>query len=164
VAARRRHGEERLVADPRALLGGAGDDEDLSAEERARRERNRESAGGIVGYALDRAAGLAAFALSSRLFVADTATGDVRELATTTPVIDPRPDPTGARVAYVAGGALRIVESDGTDDRALAPRAGRTPPGVSRSSSPPRRWSAFAATGGRRTAPDCSPRTSTSRR
>jgi dipeptidyl-peptidase-4 len=44
-------GEERLVADP-AALGGA--DEDLPPEERARRERSREQAGGIVAFAADR--------------------------------------------------------------------------------------------------------------
>ena len=46
-------GAERLVADP-AALDSAGD-EDLPPEERARRERSREQAGGVVGYATDRA-------------------------------------------------------------------------------------------------------------
>src|ERR1700683_3884411 len=40
-------GRERLVADPRAL--GAAE-EDLPPEERARRERVRETAGGVVAY------------------------------------------------------------------------------------------------------------------
>src|ERR1700691_3117128 len=43
-------GQERLVADPRAL-GAAG--EDLPPEERARRERVRESAGGGGGHRTD---------------------------------------------------------------------------------------------------------------
>ena len=59
-------GAERLAADPRSLLGGAA--EQLSAEERARRERSREGSAGIVGYAVDDAVELAAFALSGRLF------------------------------------------------------------------------------------------------
>src|SRR5881409_2931763 len=42
-------GEERIAADPRVLLGGA--EEDLSDEERSRRERSREGAAGIVAYA-----------------------------------------------------------------------------------------------------------------
>ena len=54
-------GAERLVADP-AALDSAGD-EDLPPEERARRERSREQAGGIVGYATDRATSTVAFAL-----------------------------------------------------------------------------------------------------
>ena len=61
-------GEERLVADPRALETGT--DEDLPAEERMRRERAREQAGGIVAYATDRPVTMAAFALSGRLYTA----------------------------------------------------------------------------------------------
>jgi dipeptidyl-peptidase 4 len=109
---------ERLVADPNALL--AGGDEELSAQERARRERTRTGAAGIVQYATDEAVTTAAFPLSSRLFVTDLAMGRTRELPAAAPVIDPRPDPTGACVAYVCAGALRIVEIDGSADRPLA--------------------------------------------
>ncbi|MYV98226.1 prolyl oligopeptidase family serine peptidase [Streptomyces sp. SID3343] len=110
---------ERLVADPAALLDGAA--ESLSAEERARRERSREGAAGIVGYALDSAGDLAAFTLSGRLFAVSLAAGEApREFVVPGPVIDPRPSPTGAHVAYVAGGALRVVAADGSADTALA--------------------------------------------
>src|SRR6266487_4045531 len=54
-------GEERLVADPRAL---GADDENLSPQERARRERVRETGSGIVAYATDERHTLAVFALS----------------------------------------------------------------------------------------------------
>ncbi|MGC0419191.1 prolyl oligopeptidase family serine peptidase [Embleya sp. AB8] len=112
-------GTERLVADPSVLLGGAA--EDLSAEERARRERSREGAAGIVGYALDSAGDLAAFTLSGRLFVVSlSADAAPRELTVPGPVIDPRPSPTGTHIAYVAAGALRVVAVDGSADRALA--------------------------------------------
>jgi dipeptidyl-peptidase-4 len=59
--------EERLVADPRML--DAGSDDDVPPEERARRERAREQAGGIVAYATDGAGDVAAFALSGRAYV-----------------------------------------------------------------------------------------------
>ncbi|MCM2426384.1 S9 family peptidase [Streptomyces sp. RKAG337] len=111
-------GQERIAADPAALLAGAG--EELSAQERARRERSREGSSGVVGYAVDRAVELAAFALSGRLFVAELRAGTARELTTAGPVVDPRPSPDGRRVAYVAGGALRVVDADGGNDRALA--------------------------------------------
>ncbi len=112
-------GAERLVADPATLLGAAA--EDLAPAERARRERQRESGAGITSYAVDRAGSLAAFALSGRLWVADLATGTAaRELAVPGPVLDPRPDPTGRRVVYVSGGGLRVVGTDGSDDRAVA--------------------------------------------
>jgi len=109
---------ERLVADPNALLSGG--DEELSAEERARRERTRTGTAGIVQYATDKTVATAAFALSSRLFVTDLAAGRTRELPAVTPAIDPRPDPTGTRVAYVCAGTLRIAEIDGSADRPLA--------------------------------------------
>ncbi|MFI8217447.1 prolyl oligopeptidase family serine peptidase [Streptomyces sp. NPDC085932] len=111
-------GGERVAADPRALLGGAS--EDLSAEERARRERSREGGAGIVGYATDAAVELASFALSGRLFTAELRAGTAREVAVPGPVIDPRPSPDGRHLAYVARGALRVVGAEGEDDRALA--------------------------------------------
>ncbi|CAK7281236.1 prolyl oligopeptidase family serine peptidase [Streptomyces misionensis] len=111
-------GTERLVADPGTLLRGAG--EQLSPEERARRERSREGGAGIVGHATDAAVELAAFPLSGRLFTARLTTGETRELTVPGPVIDPRPAPDGRHIAYVARGALRVVGADGEGDRALA--------------------------------------------
>ena len=115
-------GEERLVADPVALLGGAG--EELTEEEKARRERSRQGAAGIVGFAVDAEVRHAAFSLSGRLFVADLTTSDaaqaVRALETPTGVADPRPNPAGTHVAYVAAGAMRVIGIDGSGDRALA--------------------------------------------
>ncbi|MET8579558.1 prolyl oligopeptidase family serine peptidase [Streptomyces collinus] len=111
-------GAERLAADPEALLRGAS--EELSAEERARRERSREGGAGIVGYATDAAVELASFALSGRLFTAELRAGTTRELAVPGPVIDPRPAPDGRHVAYVTRGALRVVAAGGEDDRPLA--------------------------------------------
>ncbi|GGY63912.1 S9 family peptidase [Streptomyces omiyaensis] len=109
---------ERRVAEPSALLSGA--EEELSAEERARRERSREGSAGIVGYAVDAAVELAAFALSGRLFTAGLRTGTARELPVPGPVIDPRPSPDGRWVAYGSGGALRVVGTDGSGDTELA--------------------------------------------
>ncbi|KKD05569.1 S9 family peptidase [Streptomyces sp. WM6386] len=111
-------GGERVAADPRALLGGAS--EDLSPEERARRERSREGGAGIVGYATDTAVELASFALSGRLFAAELRAGTARELPVPGPVIDPRPSPDGRFVAYVTQGALRVTGAEGEGDRALA--------------------------------------------
>jgi dipeptidyl-peptidase-4 len=85
-------GTETLVADPRAMLGGGA--EQLSRAEQARRERSRDGAAGIVGYATDRDATVAAFALSSRLWLADLGTGPaVRELPAVGAGHDPPPPP-----------------------------------------------------------------------
>ncbi|WP_189542613.1 S9 family peptidase [Streptomyces gelaticus] len=110
--------KERVVADPGALLGGST--ERLSAQERARRERSREGASGIVGYAVDAAAELAAFALSGKVYVAELRAGTARALPVPGPVIDPRPSPDGRHIAYVSKGALRVVGAEGEGDRALA--------------------------------------------
>ncbi|GGK68175.1 peptidase [Sphaerisporangium melleum] len=110
-------GAERLVVDP-ADLGAA--DEDLPAEERARRERAREQAGGVVAYTTDAAVTTAVFALSGGLYAADLAAGSVRRLDTPGPVVDPRLSPDGSVVAYVTGGALHVQELASGADRALA--------------------------------------------
>ncbi|WP_432926134.1 DPP IV N-terminal domain-containing protein [Microbispora sp. CA-135349] len=115
-------GTERLVVDPLAL--GAAD-EDLPPEERARRERSRESAGGVVAYATDREVRRAVFALSGELYLADLASGEageveVRRLPAAGPVIDPRLNPAGALVAYVTGGALHVLEVATGADTLLA--------------------------------------------
>lgn len=105
--------EEHLVADARELLGETPSD--LPPEERARRERTREAAGGITAYATDGTGRVAAFALGGRLFVAGLVTGGVRPLAVEGTVFDPRPDPPAQRVAYVSGRQLRIAELSGSN-------------------------------------------------
>ena len=106
---------ERLVFDPRGADAG-----DPSDQERNRRERTREKAEGVVAYGPDLDLRSAAFALGKRLFVADLVDGKSRELAPAGPPSDPRPDPTGRRVAYVADRALHVVDLDGGADRVLA--------------------------------------------
>jgi dipeptidyl-peptidase-4 len=95
-------GRERLLADPAGLLGGSP------------------PGPGIGGYATDLAGGLAVFALAGGLWTAGVADGRVRRLPAAGPVADPRPDPAGQRIAYLCGGALRVIEADGTGDAVIA--------------------------------------------
>jgi len=95
-------GTPRLLADPAELPGA------------------RDRAAGIGAYATDRATGLVAFTLAGALWTVDVAGGPARRLPAEDPVADPRPDPTGRRIAYVRGGALRVIEADGTGDRLIA--------------------------------------------
>lgn len=110
--------QERLIADPLTLLAGA--DEDLPPQEQTRRERARQTSAGIVAYAADDGCQLLAFALSGQLWTVRPADGELRRLSSAEPVLDPRPDPTGRRIAYVSDAALRVVEADGSADRAVA--------------------------------------------
>ncbi len=106
-------GEERLIADPSALLVQV-DPDDIPAEERTRRERMRETASGVTTFATDTAVSVVAFPLAGRLYVAGLISGVARELIVDGPVFDPRPDPAANRLAYVCGNALRIAELDGS--------------------------------------------------
>jgi dipeptidyl-peptidase 4 len=116
-------GKERLIVDPAELGATAAADDPV---EKARRERVRESASGIVSFATDRAATIATFLLGGTVYAADLRAegGGVRPLGTRKPAADPRPDPTGRLVGYVSAGALRVHDLATGEDRALADPAG----------------------------------------
>ena len=123
------NGGEQVVADPVVLLDDASDDaaHDLPPEERARRERAREAAGGVTAFATDADVTVAAFALSGRLFLADLQASTSRELAVDGPVFDPRPSPPGDHLAYVRGATLCVTPiNGGTVDGAARVLAGET--------------------------------------
>ena len=106
-----------MLVDPVALLGDEG--EELSAEERSRRERSRESAAGLVGYDVDDTGRWACFALSGQLWAVHLGAKAVHALPSVGAVIDPHLDPTGRLIAYASGGALRVIDVDGRGERAL---------------------------------------------
>jgi dipeptidyl-peptidase-4 len=110
---------ERVVIDPT-------DDGELTAAERARRERLREGASGVVSYAADDAGRVVAYAASGQLRVVDVDSAEERLVGSAIACFDPRPDPTGSRVAFVDGTALKLVEVDGSDERVLAVDADAT--------------------------------------
>jgi dipeptidyl-peptidase 4 len=111
-------GTERLVVDP-AALGRAADRE--TDQEMARRERVREQAAGIVAFACDAAHSMAAFVLAGQVYVAGLAEGAAppRAIPARHGAFDPRPDPTGQRVAYVCDGTVRVVTLDSSLDALL---------------------------------------------
>ena len=114
-------GAERLVADPASLAGTAHAE---TEQEKARRERVREQAAGIVAFACDATHSLAAFTLAGQVYVAGLAEGAAppRPIRARPGAFDPRPDPTGQRVAYVSDGAVRVVTLDaGADDPLIGP-------------------------------------------
>ncbi|OIQ75408.1 prolyl tripeptidyl peptidase precursor [mine drainage metagenome] len=108
-------GTDSLLADPARLLESG---ETLSTEERARRERLRESAGGITSFNTDKEQNRAVFALAGRIFVTEISSGITGEWVSSGPVVDPRISPDGKYVAYASvSGEFRIT--DGTNDRVL---------------------------------------------
>lgn len=109
--------EAKVVADAQEL---GADDSNLSPQERARRERLREGGAGIVGYATDKQVTVASFAVGGMVGIADLIEGSSRLLDITGPAVDPRVDPTGKRVAWVADRALWVCELDGANQVCLA--------------------------------------------
>jgi dipeptidyl-peptidase 4 len=110
-------GAERLVADPATLGGGT----DLTEREKARRERVREQATGIVAFAGDSALSLAAFVLAGQVYVAGLTAGGPapRAISARPGAFDPRPDPAGQRVAYACDGGVRVVGLETDEDSLL---------------------------------------------
>ncbi|MFC4000943.1 prolyl oligopeptidase family serine peptidase [Prauserella oleivorans] len=113
-------GEEAKLVDAAELLPG---EEEIPPEERARRERARETSGGVVGYAVDEAFTVAAFSLSGKLHTVDLRSGEIRTLVDGA-VVDPRPNPPGTHVAYVSERRLRVVELATGEDRVLVDEPG----------------------------------------
>ena len=73
-------------------------------------------------YAADPALTVAAFVVGQQLLVADLTTGTSRTVSPAGPAFDPRPDPTGSRVAYVTDGALHVHRPRRRDRSAAGPR------------------------------------------
>ena len=107
---------ERKIADPRTLLA---DTEDIPDAERARRERMRETTGGITSYTSDNSGRLLAFAVSGKLFTADAVTQEVRELEVTGTIIDPQVSPDGSQIIWSDGQNIQVCQFDGKSQKPL---------------------------------------------
>ncbi|WP_425397072.1 DPP IV N-terminal domain-containing protein [Aeoliella sp.] len=102
-------GKERKILTAEQLLGGV--EEELTAEEKARRERMRMTARGIVGYSLSKDGTQILVPLSGSLYLVDRATGEHRELASEAGYpIDARLSPDGKRLAVVREGDLFVMD------------------------------------------------------
>ena len=111
-------GQERLLLTADAILQGA--EEQLSPEERARRERMRMSARGIAGYQLSKDGERILVPLSGRLFVIERAAGTVIELESEKGFpIDARFSPDGRSVACVREGDLFVIDVVSGEERQL---------------------------------------------
>jgi dipeptidyl-peptidase-4 len=107
---------ETCIADIRVLLSGSKA-ENESAQERARRERAREGAAGIVSFSCDSDVHHAAFAVSGRLFVSDMHSAHEIEVINAAPgtMYDARISPDGKHIAYVRDSALFVCDMQGNE-------------------------------------------------
>lgn len=118
-------GEERVLATAAGLTGGG--DETLSAEERARRERLRLTAGGITSFAVSNDGAHVLVPLSGRLFVVERTTGASRELTPDAAyALDARWSPDDRAIACVRDGDVHVVDLESGVDRRITAGASDT--------------------------------------
>lgn len=91
---------ERCVIQSKQLFA---DDENLSAAERARRERMREAGAGITGFSADELLNLVTFSLSGQLWVAEIQTAIANRIGDYEAVVDPRLNRRGDAIAFTSG-------------------------------------------------------------
>ena len=115
---------ERVLLTAEQILQGAA--EQLSAEERARRERMRLSARGIASYKLSEDGTKVLVALSGRLFVVRRSDGGMTELNTEGLgyPLDARFSPDGRHVSCVCDGELQVIDLGPGRSRQLTSGAG----------------------------------------
>ena len=113
----------REILTPEKLLHGA--EEKLTAEERSRRERERQSLRGFTSFQLSKDGSKLLVALSSKLYVITRADSSVTELPGQS-WIDPHFSPDGRAVAAVNGGELHVIDLETQADVALTSGATET--------------------------------------
>jgi dipeptidyl-peptidase-4 len=120
------NGNERVLLTAEQILGAG--DEVLSAEERARRERQRIATRGIVQYDLSKDGRQIVAPLSGRLFIIDRASGKVAGLKSTSGEfpLDPQLSPDGSKLACVRNGELFVTDVATQQERQLTTGASET--------------------------------------
>ncbi len=112
-------GETKCLIRAADLLDGGS--EELTAEERARRERMRESGAGFTGFQLSEDGRRVLTSLSGRLYVIDRADGKIATLPDSEdgPAIDPKFSPDGRFVSCIRGYDIHLIDLAANTDRAL---------------------------------------------
>lgn len=102
-------GKTKELLTPEALLKGA--EENLTPEEKARRERQRVSVGGFSDYQLSEDGKRILTSLSGKLYVIDRESGKPTELSTGKgTLLDPKFSPDGSKVSYVLDHDLYVYD------------------------------------------------------
>ncbi len=105
-------GIETQILDPRSI---GTDLSQLTPEELRRRERARESAGGVVAYSCDAYVTAAVAILGGQIVHVDLLTGLVSLPDVAPGVFDVRLSPDGKFISYVRGSSLCIADVDGNE-------------------------------------------------
>ncbi|MEY2529450.1 MAG: dipeptidyl-peptidase 4 [Verrucomicrobiota bacterium] len=116
-------GKLREILTPEKLLRGG--DEKLTAEERSRRERERQSLRGFTSFQLSKDGSKILVALSSKLYVIARNDGSVTDLPGSG-WIDPHFSPDGRAVAAVSSGELHVIDLETKRDTTLTSGASET--------------------------------------
>lgn len=106
----------REILTPEKLLQGA--EEKLTAEERSRRERERQSLRGFTNFQLSKDGSKLLVTLSSKLYLITRADSQVTELPGSS-WIDPHFSPDGRAVAAVSGGEVHVIDLETKADLAV---------------------------------------------
>jgi dipeptidyl-peptidase-4 len=110
--------QTRLLLTPEQLLKGA--EENLSPEEKARRERMRVSSRGFTSFQLSKDGARILLSLSGKLYVFNRPTADVQELKTGPgTILDPQFSPDAKFVSYVRDYDLYLIELANGNERRL---------------------------------------------
>jgi len=109
---------------PVELVSGAsllkGEEEKLSAEEKARRERMRVMAKGLASFQLSPDGAKIIVPYSGKLFLVDATTGNATPVAlTATPVIDPKFSPDSKSIAFVRDHNLFVFDLASAKEKAM---------------------------------------------
>lgn len=116
-------GKLREILTPEKLLQGG--EEKLTAEERSRRERERQSLRGFTHFELSRDGSKVLVTLSSKLYVITRADAQVTELPGQN-WIDPHFSPDGSAVAAVSGGEVHVIDLETKADLGVTSGATET--------------------------------------
>lgn len=104
--------KEDLLLDPRQL---GADLSSMTEEEKRRRERAREGAGGIVTYSTDSQLQTVATVVGGALVIVDVDSKTVTLPGIASGIFDARLSPDGSHIAYVRGATLHVCTRDGTE-------------------------------------------------
>ncbi len=110
-------GRTRELASPETLLKG---EEQLSAAEKARRQRMRVTVGGFTDFQLSKRGGRVLLSLGGRLYILDRATDRITGLPTGDgAILDPKFSPDGRSVGYVRDHDVCVVDLARLKERAV---------------------------------------------